>query len=231
MSICSSLEIPWTSTATNITGSQTAAIKPGPTRAVRAVSERKITQKTGDRRMATDRKFCRFARSVPEDGSETVYTTAIPEGGLCLSSFVVLTDGGRVLMGHLDPKAPWDHIGALDSGRAAAHSKGWMLPSSHLMLYESPKDAAQRILAEQLGLEGVHLSEPMVVAEVGTPRRFPGLLKHWDFEFIFRGQGPAGSPPRSGAWTELRYIDTKATPRKEIARSHDEVLESAGFQF
>ena len=181
--------------------------------------------------MATERRFCRFARRVPERGLEPVYTTEIPEGGLCLSSFLVLTDvEGRVLMGHLNPEAPWDHIGALDAGRARAHSSGWMLPSSHLMLYESPQEAAQRVLREQLGVE-LALSGPTTISEVGTPRRFPGLQRHWDFEFIFKGALPVGPPPGHEAWIELRLIDPTATPRSEIARSHDEVLENAGFRF
>ena len=160
-------------------------------------------------------------------------TTEIPEGGLCLSSFLVITEGDsdRVLMGHLDPKARWDHIGALDSGRATIHSEGWMLPSSHLMLYESPQEAAEWILKEQLGLEHLKLSPAMVVAEVGTPRRFPALSQHWDFEFIFRGRAPKGVRPENDAWKELRFVDLKEVGRKEIARSHDEVLENAGFSF
>jgi ADP-ribose pyrophosphatase YjhB (NUDIX family) len=181
--------------------------------------------------MTTDRRFCRFVRAMPEHGDSGVYTTEVPEGGLCLSTFLMIEDGaGRVLMGHLDPRAPWDHIGALDAERARAHSKGWMLPSSHLMLFESPQEAAQRVLKEQLGMQDIRLSDPMVVAEVGTPKRFPGLLRHWDFEFIFRGKAPSGSPPRHEAWSELRYVDLNHTPKKEIARSHDEVLESAGFR-
>jgi ADP-ribose pyrophosphatase YjhB (NUDIX family) len=182
--------------------------------------------------MTTDRRFCRFARTIPEHGYGAVYTTEIPEGGLCLSSFLIVTEGGgRVLMGHLNPRAPWDDMGALDAERVRVHSKGWMLPSSHLMLFESPQEAAQRVLKEQLGMQNIKLSDPMVVAEVGTPKRFPSLPKHWDFEFIFRGKAPSGSPPEHEAWSELRYIDLKQTPRQEIARSHDEVLENAGFRF
>ena len=182
--------------------------------------------------MPTERRFCRFARTSPEGGHAEVYTTEIPEGGFCLSSFLVVAkEDGRVLMGHLNPKAPWDHIGALDPERARAHSGGWMLPSSHLMLFESPQDAARRILKEQLGMNGIKLSEPTVVAEVGTPRRFPSLTKHWDIEFIFRAQAPSGGPPSHEAWTELRYLDTRVTSRGEIARSHDEVLQNAGFSF
>ena len=183
--------------------------------------------------MATDRRFCRFARPKPEYDGNPVYTTEIPEGGMCLSSFLVITEGesDRVLMGHLDPGEAWDEIGALDRERAEVHSRRWMLPSSHLMLHESPQDAARRILGEQLGLKGLELSGPSVVAEVGTPKRFPNLPGHWDFEFIFRGRAPPGSAPEHPAWRELKFVDLRLAGRDSIARSHDEVLENAGFRF
>jgi ADP-ribose pyrophosphatase YjhB (NUDIX family) len=181
--------------------------------------------------MATNRRFCRFVRARPEYENNPVYTTDVPEGGLCLSSFLIITepDSGRVLMGHLNPAASWDHIGGLDSDRARVHSKGWMLPSSHLMLYESPQEAAQRILDEQLGMKDLKLSGPTIVAEVGTPKRFPDLPRHWDFEFIFGGKTPNSNVQKHEAWSELRFIDLAQVGRKDIARSHDEVLENAGF--
>lgn len=183
--------------------------------------------------MATDRRFCRFVPPRPEFESNPVYMTRVPEGGMCLSCFLVITEGDteRVLMGHLDPRAPWDHIGALDAERAEVHSRGWMLPSSHLVLHESPKEAARRILEEQLGLGGLELSEPTVLAESGTPKRFPDLPKHWDFEFVVRGKMGVGRAPKHDAWKELRFLDLATTDRQEIARSHDEVLENVGFRF
>lgn len=69
----------------------------------------------------------------------------IPEGGVCISTFVVISrrgDSKSVLMGRINKRAPWDHIGALDPGRVERHSKSWMLPSSHLIFGESPQDAA-----------------------------------------------------------------------------------------
>lgn len=134
-------------------------------------------------------------------------------------------------MGHLNPAAPWDEIGALDADRAQIHSRGWMLPSSHLMLFESPQEAAHRILKEQLGIAQLELSEAKVVSEVGTPKKFSSLAKHWDFEFIFRGKMTGGSVPKHEAWSELRFVDLSRTNRQEIARSHHEVLETAGFSF
>src|SRR5205807_2273589 len=95
----------------------------------------------------------------------------------------------NILMGHLDPSAPWDHVGALDPERAEANSKGWMLPSSHLMIGESPQAAAERILKEQLGLPASPLKGPFVFSEVNwlnpsrPGSRRPGLPSEWKFRF------------------------------------------------
>jgi ADP-ribose pyrophosphatase YjhB (NUDIX family) len=188
--------------------------------------------------MATDRRFARFnagaSTATGEPDASPLTQHAVPEGGMCLSAFVLLTEAGhsgRVLLGRLNPEARWDHIGALDPERARVHSRGWMIPSSHLLLGESPHDAARRIVKEQLELEGVRLSEPKVVSEVGTPRRFPDLPNHWDLEFIFTAELSSGKPPKARAWRELRFVDLSRTKKAEMARSHEDVLESAGFRF
>ncbi len=178
--------------------------------------------------MTTDRRFCRFNKlgDVPFGMPE------VPEGGLCLSAFLVLSERGHpdhVLMGHLDPAAPWDHIGALDASRTKVHSQGWMLPSSHLIVHESPDQAARRIAAEQLERRDLTFAEPRVVSEVYTPRRFPGLARHWDIEFLFRAEWPDRTAPRLPAWTDLRFVDVAATPTADIARSHEDILASAGL--
>ncbi len=179
--------------------------------------------------MTTDRRFCRFNKL----GDVAFGMREVPEGGLCLSAFLVLSEHGHpdhVLMGHLDPSAPWDHIGALDASRTQVHSQGWMLPASHLLLHESPDEAARRIAAEQLERRDLALSEPRIVSEVYTPKRFPDVVRHWDLEFIFRGEWPSGVTPRAAAWTDLRFVDVPATPKSAMARSHEDVLASAGLR-
>ena len=134
-------------------------------------------------------------------------------------------------MGHMNPKARWDHIGALDPSRVEAHSHGWMLPSSHLIFQESPDDAAQRIAKEQLDLPNLRLSVPKVVSEVYSPRRFPAVAHHWDIEFLFHGEIAAADVRNPAAWKELAFVDLRRTSKSEIARSHEDVIESAGLGF
>jgi ADP-ribose pyrophosphatase YjhB (NUDIX family) len=133
-------------------------------------------------------------------------------------------------MGHLNPSADWDHIGALDEARVQIHSKGWMLPSSHLIIHESPKDAASRIAREQLNVENLLLSEPKVVSEVYAPERFQNLSGHWDIEFIFFAAVEKTALGKPSAWIELQFIDPSTTVKSEFARSHEDVLQSAGFR-
>jgi 8-oxo-dGTP pyrophosphatase MutT (NUDIX family) len=186
--------------------------------------------------MTTDRLFCRFNRgkstTTGKVDESPMSLKEIPLGGLCLSSFLIVRDpSGRVLMGKIDPRAPWDHLGALDPNRIELHSKGWMLPASHLMVHESPHAAAHRIAEEQLELPGLVISEPKVVSEVYPPKYFPDQNEHWDLEFIsFSIVQPSETPTRSRAFRELQWIDTKNMQRSEIARSHEDILSSVGIE-
>jgi ADP-ribose pyrophosphatase YjhB (NUDIX family) len=180
--------------------------------------------------VTTDRRFCRFNR-LPETASFSV--TEIPADGFCISAFLVLRDSSnpsRVLMGHLNPQAPWDHIGALDPSRVEAHRYRWMLPSSHLIYGETPPDAARRILVEQLELPPtLPLEDPRIFSEVGPARRFPVMKGHWDPEMIFMGRLLPTDVRSAAAWTDLAFVDMRTTARAEIARSHDEILDLVGL--
>lgn len=164
--------------------------------------------------MVTDRRFAHFKKNVvPPRMNE------IPEGGLCISTFVIISKTGNpqhVLMGRINKKAPWDHIGALDPERVERHSKGWMLPSSALLLGESPQEAAQRILEEQLGLIDQRLEGPLVFSEAYGP------ASHWDLEFLFLGE--RDKAPSHEVWSELKFVDLTKALKEEIARSHEDIL-------
>ncbi len=108
----------------------------------------------------------------------------------------------------------------MDSERAQANSRGWMLPASHFLIGEAPEAAAERILKEQLGLPTQSLIGPRVFSEVY------GAKNHWDLEFVFLGE--RDQIAQHPAWSELAFVDVNATPRDQIARYHEDILAHVG---
>lgn len=168
--------------------------------------------------MSLERRFTRFSRTTTPPRIDE-----IPEGGFCLSSFVILTKVGRpneVLLGKLDVDGPWERIGGLNSERAERNRSGWMLPASQLLYGESPQDASKRILDEQLGITDQKLEGPWVFSEVYGPKG------HWDLEFLFSGERAEVRP--HPAWKELRFVDTTKLRREDFSRSHEDILAHLG---
>jgi len=168
--------------------------------------------------MDTERRFAGFKKESPDPRIRE-----IPEGGFCMSAFLIIAKRGnphQVLMGHLNREAQWDHIGALFPEMVERCSKGWMLPSSQLIFGESPQQAAQRILKEQLGLQNLKLEESGVFSEVYGP------LNHWDVEFLFSGE--TDHAPTHSAWKELEFVDLTKTTKDQMTRFHEDILDHVG---
>jgi hypothetical protein len=179
--------------------------------------------------MVTDRRFCRFTRSA--EGHPFGLRWEEP-GGFCLSTFLVLSDAERpssVLVGRMNPDAPWDHLEGLDAERIEAHRGGWLLPASHLLLRETPDRSARRILDEMLGGASPSLEPARVVSEVYTPRRYPETPNHWDISFVYRGTWTGPAPAVPSVWSELRFVDVGVVRRSEFARSHEDLLDRVGL--
>lgn len=176
--------------------------------------------------MTTGRRFAAFSRkAVPPRMKD------IPEGGLCLSVFLVISRIGNpheVVMGHINSSADWAHIGALIMKGADEISRDWMLPSSQLIIHESPEEASRRILREQLGLTNQKLEGPLVFSEAYSNGKGWDIspLKHWDLEFIFQGERMDIAP--HPAWRKLRFVDLEEIREETIARSHEDILAHIG---
>jgi hypothetical protein len=173
-------------------------------------------------------RFCRFRTDAPKTSPEY---QRLPSDGMCLSVFLLLheaRDGPRVLVGEPDPAAPLEKIGALSSERIAS-GHGWMLPASHLRMFEGPAEAAARILHDQLGIPDIPLRGPTVISDAyGRPGR-EGEDPHWDLDFLFSGQWPAGRALPGSPWRRTEFVDVRQTSRQQYRRGHGDVLAFAGF--
>ncbi len=171
----------------------------------------------------------RFARLALEPGGGR---SPLPDDGMCLNAFLVLRPAGhagRVLMGRIDPKAPWEEIGGLDAERVGRIGERWMLPSSQLLLFESPADAARRIVREQLGTSVSDLRGPAVFSDPYARPESGKTDPHWDLHFVFEGRWPEERFPPSRAFVELAFVDVARTARAQIARAQADVLELVGL--
>ena len=157
--------------------------------------------------------------------------SSIPEGGMCLSSFLVVwkDDEHKVLLGKLNKNYDWVNTGALDKDSASRNSERWMLPSSHLMLFENPKAAAKRVLNEQLGLDAQGIQGPQVFSEVYDAPKYE-IKNHWDMEFVFTKQIENTERIGHPAWTELQFLDVRNLQDKEFARNHQDILAEVGLR-
>lgn len=178
--------------------------------------------------MSQERKFARFVSCSKQLGPAESH---VPDAGMCISSFLVIkkkSERTKVLMGKINEKEDLEYKMGLNRERASMFKDGWLLPSSHLVLFEGVADSARRILNEQIGLKELKLEGPTVVSEAYKSSRIQSSSLHWDFEFIFIGElenEPASYP---NIWKELRFVDLAKIKRSEIARSHDDVIEYSG---
>lgn len=173
----------------------------------------------------------RFARYRPTEREvRGRHFWAVPEGGMCLSAFLVLTDPAdstRVLLGRPSPAAPWSALGSLDPGHLASLGERWILPSSHLMEWESPFRAAERVAVEQLGRPTLALRGPEVFSETYPSAIDPESGPHWDLHFVFRGEWTDGPAPP--VWRDLSLRRVAGVPRSEFGRGHADILALAGM--
>lgn len=179
--------------------------------------------------MADARRFTRLRTGVtaPAPGLYVV-----PDDGMCLSTFLVVRPPGRdreVLLGRVDPDAPWFDLAALEPDRVKRIGSRWMLPSSQLLFFESPDESAARIAREQLGA-GLPPREGFSVHSEAY-RRPEGSARdpHWDLHFVYRVRWPDDGPPRAAPWSELAFVDLDSIAPGDIARGQADVLALVGL--
>ncbi|HKW04173.1 MAG TPA: NUDIX domain-containing protein [Nitrososphaerales archaeon] len=167
------------------------------------------------------------------EGALPFQMSTVPGGGMCLSVFLILwrNTKNNILLGKVNKDYDWIRIGALDNEGAQRVGSRWMLPSSHLLIYESPDDGAKRVLSEQLGIEdtGIELNNPRVFSEVYDSPKFE-IKNHWDVEFVFTGEMKENLPTKHEPWSVLEFVDLSSLKDSNFARNHQDILAEAGFR-
>ncbi len=159
-------------------------------------------------------------------------TENVPPGSVCLSSFVAVTDGrGGILVGRMDRLDIWlerffvnpsNGPGFLASGKL-------LLPASHLLWYESPLDAAERILKEIALIDDVPKEQLKLVDAQSHLRPSPknSSVPHWDICIVYKVDSYHGKL-NEPEWFKDFGFKFNLKP-DDFTRGHGDVLEEANL--
>ena len=157
-----------------------------------------------------------------------------PAGGICLSSFVVVSNGAGVLLGKMKNPDVWIErffVSPQFVPRYLSEEK-YLMPASHLAWYESPLDAAERILKEQALLN----FPKEKIKLLGVQSHLRGDLNdeknppHWDICFVYEARLPAkiARKIKSPDWFgDFGFKSKTKLSASDFARGHGDVLEEA----
>jgi len=170
----------------------------------------------------------RWARLGPNDPSWLIH---VPDSGVCISAFVVCRRGKSILLGRPHAHDAWPTQGGFPRRHAAALEKvgTWILPATHLKMWESPQRGAIRIAREWAGLKGKphFIMVQSHLRRARTSKKGDGG-KHWDICFVY--EMTARTLPRLKPWwSQMRFVEPKDIRRIKVGRGHKDILREAGF--
>jgi len=160
----------------------------------------------------------------------------VPPGGTCLSSFILVSNGRRILVGKMDRPEIWIErflVGRKFAPLYAASGK-YVLPARHLHWYESPSEAARSVLRDQVGISvpenGLSLVgvQSHVSGDVNDEKEPP----HWDICFVYQTQvskSLAAKLRRPEWFSELAFKPLGSLRPEDFTRGHGDVLRMAGM--
>jgi len=160
----------------------------------------------------------------------------VPLGGTCLSSFMVVSNGQRILVGKMDRPEIWIErflVGPKFAPIYAASGK-YILPARHLHWYESPLEAAASVLRDQVGLDvpvdkiSLLAVQSYVSGDINDEKEPP----HWDICFVYKTQISKSLAAKLGRpewFSELAFKPLWSLKQEDFTRGHGDVLQTAGM--
>lgn len=157
---------------------------------------------------------------------------SVPPGGTCLSSFVILTTGSDVLVGKMDKPDIWVERFFVGAQLAPTYysSGKFLLPASHLAWYESPLEAAQRIVRDQVQLDTKQLKLLDVQSYLSGDRESTENPPHWDICFVYQAKVPKSlvKKIRKPEWfKEYGFVKRSKLEPDDFTRGHGDILQQA----
>ncbi|HYB03346.1 MAG TPA: hypothetical protein VED17_02715 [Nitrososphaerales archaeon] len=156
---------------------------------------------------------------------------SVPPGSVCISSFVVVKDGkGGTLAGRMEKLDVWLERFYMSPvmGPTYVASGKLVLPASHILWYESPLDASQRILNEMALIEVP--KEQIGLVDVQShlrPSTNDPSVPHWDLCLVYKVDNYQGKIKQPEWFKDFGFKTNLKT--EDFTRGHGDVLEEAGL--
>jgi hypothetical protein len=156
----------------------------------------------------------------------------VPPGTVCISSFVVVNDGnGRILAGRMDQLDVWlDRFYANPTTAPTFLASGkLLLPASHIVWYESPLDAADRVLKEMALIDDVPKNK-ITLVDVQShlrPSAKDQNVPHWDICVLYSVDSYNGKLKQPGWFRDFGF--KKDLKPDDFTRGHGDILKEAGM--
>jgi hypothetical protein len=170
----------------------------------------------------------------PQRKKALFYEHSGPPGGLCLSSFVVVRIGGKVLVGRMARPEIWVErffVGEKFAPEYAGSGK-YLLPAMHLAWYESPLQAAEWVVKNQLKIPRMDLRLIDVQSHVRGDANSEKEPPHWDICFVYEAKAPAGAIRRLKTlpwFKDIAFVPLSSLSTDDFTRGHGDVLQEAGL--
>jgi len=158
------------------------------------------------------------------DGGPAAGFWRMPPGGMCLSAFLFVRRGARVLLGKYRDDRRWEELAGLDEERRRNYGRGWTVPARQLKFGEDPRATARAVGEEILEIRGLRYSEPRVEVDLYEPKWLPGQ-QHYDVWFFVDAIAPKEWALRAPPWyAKLDWQDPARLRDEDYARGHQDVL-------
>jgi hypothetical protein len=159
-------------------------------------------------------------------------TESVPPGSVCLSAFVAVNDGeGGILAGQMAKLDIWleRFFVSPTNGPSFLASGKLLLPASHLLWYESPLDAAERILKEIALIDDIP-KDRLKLVDVQSHLR-PAVTNpenpHWDICIVYKVDSYTGKLKQPEWFKDFGFKSNLKAD--DFTRGHGDVLEEAGL--
>jgi ADP-ribose pyrophosphatase YjhB (NUDIX family) len=143
---------------------------------------------------------------------------------MCVSTFLFLRRGPKILLGKYADDPRWEDLAGLDEAWRGRHRHGWTIPARQLKFGEDPRDAARHVGETILQLPGLRYGEPRAEVDLYESQRAAGHL-HYDLWFLVDASLPKGVEVAKPPWyAAIEWKDPRTTARSEFARGHEDVV-------